>query len=153
MWTEKTHLLSLAEIVPLKHIPQLCVCRQVAKQHPEVLVGTRVTTVNVDDSNDGDNGDDLSQQCTVTDSFEGQANANKSEKASGGAAPTSDTRNTKTDSNATTGTTKPNPCTKLVSFMLLPPSFLRNITEAKTIEEKVSAQEKLFSTQLNSGTI
>ena len=39
MWTNKAHLLELAKFVPLKDVPHLRVCHQVAKEDPGVIVG------------------------------------------------------------------------------------------------------------------
>ena len=38
--TSKPHLLRLTELVNYKQIPVVCICYQVAKTHPSVLVGT-----------------------------------------------------------------------------------------------------------------
>ena len=40
VWQNKTNLLRLAELVPLKLIPALRVCHQVAKSNPDVIVGS-----------------------------------------------------------------------------------------------------------------
>ena len=38
MWSNKTKLLRLAEIVPLKTVPTLRICYQVDKSNPDVIV-------------------------------------------------------------------------------------------------------------------
>ena len=114
MWLNKTHLLSLSELVPLEHVPKLRICHQVVKEHPDVIVGTRRATVLVD----GDNSDDAETHNDRSDTLIDLTLENRNE-----------------------GTTT---AQGLNSFMLLPPSLLKEIKEAKTNVETVSAQEKLF---------
>ena len=52
MWTNKTHLVQLAEFVQQKDVLKLCICHQVAKQDPSVIVGTRQLTITIDNNKD-----------------------------------------------------------------------------------------------------
>ena len=51
LWVDKPHLLSLTEFVPLQQVPKLRICYQAAQAHPNVIVGTRVDTIHIDDGN------------------------------------------------------------------------------------------------------
>ena len=51
LWVNKTHLLSLSEFVPLQQVLKLRICYQAAQAHPEVIVGTRVDTITINDEN------------------------------------------------------------------------------------------------------
>ena len=119
MWLDKTHLLSLSELVPLEHVPKLRICQQVAKEHPDVIVGTRSATESVE----SENSDGAETHNDTSDALIDLALEKRKE-----------------------GTTT---AQELNSFMLLPPSFLKEIKEAKTNVERVSAQEKLFKHAVN----
>ena len=122
MWLDKTHILSLSECVPLNQVPKLRICYQAAQAHPDVIVGSRIGTITINDENrnsaapDNDNGDTevILVETPNTSSTQQQL--------------------LQTNSNH-----------QLNSFMLLPPSFLKAIDEAKTNIEKVSTQKKLFA--------
>ena len=109
--------------MPLQQVPKLRICYQAAQAHPEVIVGTRVDTITINDEN-GDtaapNNDDSDADVILVET------------------PT----NTSSPQNQIVQT---NANHQLNSFMLLPPSFLKAIKEAKTNLQKVSVQEKLFA--------
>jgi len=51
-WTNKELLLNLSRFVELKNVPKLCICHEVAKRDPSVIVGARVTTEDNDDDDE-----------------------------------------------------------------------------------------------------
>ena len=123
LWVQKTHLLSLSKFVPLKQIPNLRICRQAAMEHPDVIVGTRVETIIIDEKN-GDT--------AATENYDSDADSNLVETPTN--ASSSQEQIVQTNTNH-----------QLNSFILLPPTFLKAIKEAKTNLEKVSAREKNFA--------
>ena len=123
LWAEKTHLLSLSEFVPLQQVPKLRIFHQSAKVHPDVIVGTRIETIIINDKN----GDTVAPY-----NYDSDADANL----------------VKTPTNASSShkqIVQTNANHQLNSYMLLPPTFLKAIKEEKQNLEKVSAREKLFA--------
>lgn len=107
---------------PLLHVPKLRICHQVAKEHPDVILGTRTNTTVVGDKNNEVAAPYSDKSATIVD---GARNSSRKKLDTKG----------KTDTNTTQ---------ELNSFILLPPSFLKINTEERTNVENVIAQDKLF---------